>query len=1010
MHYPRPLSLADYTEPHMPRCRLPGRAFYAILPTVKPERTRHIKVPPSERLAQGSGDGSPRTVRLPEADAGPPPAAAATAPAAGADLYSLYAIQSKIGDGGMGVVYLARDRRLDRFVAIKRLNQAAQNNVSLRRRFLQEARAVAALNHIHIVHIYALGEDEEGPYIVMEYVAGPAAATGSREMAHDGMPHPPLSLDRQVTANGQYTVNEAIDLLVKISKAIAYAHSNGVIHRDLKPSNILLDETGEPKIVDFGLARLLCEEESKLTVPGEKLLSLGYGAPEQEHDASVADHRADIYGLGALLYFAITGQNPRFFREQDIPLPLREVLVKALAPDREQRWSSATEFLEALHAVQSRTRVEQPTAKTTWRCKWCDTVNPLTIRFCSECGWDGSESCPECGAERFVSVQFCGSCGADARLYETIDILIRRMQSALEAVEFERVIGLASRAQDFEPAGPTGRGQLKRVQQLRDEAQRQTIRRDQLRELIPMEMRAENYERAQEFMREFRVLSGNNQLFADQEKTLPELRLRRDIKRARRACHDHEWNYALRLCDDLLASVAPDNAECLALRRSILRRRGLRHTGRAALVACGVVMLYLLALPLLARLFAPALPPVLNFVWRPALRLYEMPRLGKPLNRYARLLGVANLPACFAPATPAEVPPPRAVVRRDPEEMLPLLDNYTNQLQQVANDRSRYEETWPVQYLLELETLMERRRTAGDFEAWSAINTEHGQFARNRVIGPITENENPELTLLKRKYRRQADAGRIEYARRIVAATKKYLNDLTNLQSTYTRDGRMREAAFVNNEIRRVRSAPGYLEAETFVAEIGPLVEAGKPVTLPPGQRLDELQPLRQQYEEQLAATESDFTRQQNLWPEKYLEALNKLLLEYQSEGDFTGWESTRNEIDRFEMDQMLLPGQLTGEPSRLHETQRQHLMLLQGYREARARGIINLAERYIKTLTGLQSKYTKAGDMAAAGEINAEIRRIRNAPEVLAAQTELAPPPAAATNGTANGDAPSSP
>jgi len=974
-----------------------------MLSDVKPERTRHIKVPPSERLAQGSGDEASRTVRLPGAADDKPAATAGAAAAAGADLYSLYAIQSKIGDGGMGVVYLARDRRLDRFVAIKRLSQTAQNNTSLRLRFLQEARAVAALNHIHIVHIYALGEDDEGPYIVMEHVSGPAAATGSRELAHDGLPHPPLSLDRQVTTNGQYTVNEAIDLLVKISKAIAYAHANGVIHRDLKPSNILLDETGEPKIVDFGLARLLCEEESKLTVPGEKLLSLGYGAPEQEHDASVADHRADIYGLGALLYFAITGQNPRFFREQDIPLALREVLVKALAPDREQRWSSATEFLEALRAVQSRTRVEQPTAKTTWRCKWCDTVNPLTIRFCSECGWDGSESCPECGAERFVGVQYCGSCGADTRVYEMIDTLIRRMQGALEAVEFERVIALAARAQGFEPAGPTGRGRLKRVQQLRDEAQRQAGRRDQLRELIPMEMRAENYERAQEFMREFRALSGNQQLFADQEQALPELRLRRDIKRARRACHDHEWRYALQLCDDLLASVAPDNPECLALRRSILRRRGLRHVGWGCLAAGGAGLLYLLALPLLVRICAPALPPALNLVWRPARRLYEAPRLGRPLTRYARLLGVTDLAAPFNPAPPAAAPGTRAAVLSDPEEMLPLLDNYTNQLQQVANERSRYEETWPAQYLLELETLMERRRNAGDFEAWSAINTEHGQFARNHAIGPIAENENPELALLKRKYRSQADGGQIEYARRIVASTKKYLNDLTNLQSAYTRDSRMREAAIVNNEIRRVRSAPGYLESEAFVAEIGPLAETEKPVTLPPGERLAELQPLRRRYEEQLAATESDFSRQQNLWPEKYLQALNQLMMEFQNAGDFSGWESARNEIDRFEMDRLLLPGQLATEPPRLLETQRQHLTLLQGYREARARGIINLAETQIKTLAELQSKYTKAGDMASAGEINAEIRRIRNAPEVQAAQNELNPPPAPETDAPTN-------
>ncbi len=86
-----------------------------------------------------------------------------------------------------------------------------------------------------------------------------------------------------------------------------------------------------------------------------------------------------MYGLGALLYFAITGQNPRYFREQDVPVPLRDVVVKALATDREQRWQSTVAFNEALHHIQTKTHVETPTVKTTWRCKWCDAVNPLAI-------------------------------------------------------------------------------------------------------------------------------------------------------------------------------------------------------------------------------------------------------------------------------------------------------------------------------------------------------------------------------------------------------------------------------------------------------------------------------------------------------------------------------------------------------------------------------------------------------------------------------------------------------
>ena len=311
------------------------------------EGTARIHVPPTERMGPEKSDDAP-TVRI-----APAGEAVFDEPRDG-KLFDQYTIYSKIGNGGMGVVYLARDRQLGRFVAIKRLNRSAQSIPSLRQRFLQEARAVAALSHVHIVHIYALGEDEDGPFIVMEYIAGPDDSSVRSDVQVGGLvqPNSPLTLDQYVTKHGAFAADEAIELLMKIGRAVAYAHSNGVIHRDLKPSNILMDKSGEPKIVDFGLARLMHKDESKLTVPGEKLLSLGYGAPEQESDASVSDERADVYGLGALLYFVITGQNPRYFREQDVPVPLREVVVKALATDKEQRWPTASAFTEALHQVQ----------------------------------------------------------------------------------------------------------------------------------------------------------------------------------------------------------------------------------------------------------------------------------------------------------------------------------------------------------------------------------------------------------------------------------------------------------------------------------------------------------------------------------------------------------------------------------------------------------------------------------------------------------------------------------
>ena len=127
-------------------------------------------------------------------------------------LFDQYTIYSKIGSGGMGVVYLARDRRLGRFVAIKRLNHKAQSIKSLRQRFLHEARAVAALSHVHIIHIYALGEDEDGPFIVMEYIAGPDGSSVDSKIQNGGLvqPNKPLTLEQHIRAHGQLSADDAV--------------------------------------------------------------------------------------------------------------------------------------------------------------------------------------------------------------------------------------------------------------------------------------------------------------------------------------------------------------------------------------------------------------------------------------------------------------------------------------------------------------------------------------------------------------------------------------------------------------------------------------------------------------------------------------------------------------------------------------------------------------------------------------------------------------------------------
>ena len=982
-----------------------------------PDRTARIQVTPaadSSRPRRPAVDPFEKTVLLRDAAAGRERSSSPAAESPQENLFQYYTIINKIGDGGMGVVYLARDKRLGRFVAIKRLNAQGQRVPSLRQRFLQEARAVAALTHIHIVHIYALGEDQDGPYIVMEYIAGPDNKPAGRTTEPDH-PTPPLTLDQLVARNGQLAMAEAVTLLIKVGRAVSYAHSCGVIHRDLKPGNVLLDKSNEPKIVDFGLARILRGEEDKLTVPGEKLLSLGYGAPEQEQDASLSDERADVYGLGALLYFALTGQNPRYFREQDIPVPFRDVLVKALATDRDQRFSSAAAFTEALQATQDKTHVAIPTVKTTWHCKWCDTVNPLSLRYCAECGWDGGETCPECGVETFVGVQFCGTCGADARAYEALQHVLQRMRAAMEQRLFERVLSLGGRVHGFEAAGPSGRRLQKEAQELREKAERNLARRDELREQIPLELRAENFERAMAFIREIRTLDEGQHLYEEEERRIPEQTLARDLGRAHRAIRTRDWETASRLCDEILRRFSPENPEGLRLRRRIAVHRGVVQTGWMAAAAAVLAALYLLSLPPLARSARGPLASVLRGFYRPAWNCYAEGPFAGALSRYNDLWGAPDLAVCFA-ATPAPPVEPEPVQPAPSAQLQGRQVTFNQQLQTIAADQRRDADKWPQDYLRELNALAERRRTAGDFDGWAVTTATVKQFNINRQIGdPPSGADFPELTQLIRKYREIVTGQRLDRCRRLVSTTKKYVNDLAGMQSALTREGKMDAAAAVNAEIHRVQGGGELHDAEAeLAAAAGPATPEPAPVlpTLQP-EKIAALAPLRARYQEQFDGITSDYDAKLKLWPAKYKTALEDLMAQFQKQGSYDDWQKAKDELDRFDADQRMQPKDVVAQPPRLAKLQQDHLALLTEYRKVRATSVLKAATDLATTLEGLQKKYTLEGNMEVAAAVNAEIKQVRNSPEYTAAKQELEPPlpaPAATTNrppaaaGTPNG------
>lgn len=219
-----------------------------------------------------------------------------------------FTIEEKIGEGGMGVVYRARDPRLQRTVAIKRIHPRLQGREEVMDRFLSEARAIAAVSHPNIGQIYAIHDEEDLPYLVMELLQGP-------------------SFDQLVERDGPLSSAETIRVAISAAKALRAAVRSGIIHRDVKPSNLLVDSRGEVKLVDFGLAGNLGENPQD---DPELLCTPQYGSPEQIQGWSL-DERSDIYSLGATIFHLLTGKPP-FERETRVDLMVAQVNEPAPHP------------------------------------------------------------------------------------------------------------------------------------------------------------------------------------------------------------------------------------------------------------------------------------------------------------------------------------------------------------------------------------------------------------------------------------------------------------------------------------------------------------------------------------------------------------------------------------------------------------------------------------------------------------------------------------------------------
>ncbi len=293
-------------------------------------------------LGMGGGEAPP-LVRT-GLDPGPAPAAS---PEELAPAFPNLEIEALLGQGGMGVVYRARQRDLDRPVALKILRAPSGGDpgeeAAFAERFTREARALARLDHPNIVRVYDFGRAGEHYFLLMELVEG-------------------QHLRARMQA-GRVPAPRALEIVAQISDALRYAHEAGIVHRDVKPENILVDDEGHVRIVDFGLAKITRTEESalRLTHTGQAMGTPQYMAPEQIERPLEVDHRADIYSLGVVIYELLTGELPlgRFAppsRKVAIDVRLDDVVLRSLEKEPELRYQKVSQVQSDLDEVRRRPR------------------------------------------------------------------------------------------------------------------------------------------------------------------------------------------------------------------------------------------------------------------------------------------------------------------------------------------------------------------------------------------------------------------------------------------------------------------------------------------------------------------------------------------------------------------------------------------------------------------------------------------------------------------------------
>lgn len=281
-----------------------------------------------------------------------------------AQFFPQFEILECLGRGGMGVVYKARQKSLDRLVALKILSPEREKDSQFEERFIREAKTLAQLNHPSIVTVHDFGEANGMFYLVMEFVDG-------ANLRH-------LLTERKLSPE------EALAIVPPVCEALQFAHGQGVVHRDIKPENLLLDKQGRIKIADFGIAKILGRAGSPLPAATESGVSTGvpeatqvigtpqYMAPEQTSTPKKVDHRADIYSLGVVLYEMLTGELPALklqapSKKVQVDVRIDEIVLRALEQEPDRRYQTAEQFKTMVETIaetpdiRSRGRESAPT-------------------------------------------------------------------------------------------------------------------------------------------------------------------------------------------------------------------------------------------------------------------------------------------------------------------------------------------------------------------------------------------------------------------------------------------------------------------------------------------------------------------------------------------------------------------------------------------------------------------------------------------------------------------------